>query len=184
MDDPSGVRGAWPAAVVCRAVPVALLAVGVLVPVLVWSALPRHRPGGWLLLAAAVAAAGVVVMAPLMRKPRGWAVERWDGTPVGFIGLGGLAMGWLRARFGPTATGLFALTFGAGLSVATTTASAHSSTWRLSPLGFVLSLLAAFGVAASCGLLVRRFGRLVDRQGRYVPPRPGGGARPHMSSSP
>ena len=111
---------------------------------------------------------GLVIMVPQMWKPRGWVPARWTGLPAHWIGPSGLAMGWLRSQFGPTAVGIFALTFGAALSVVTTSASAHSPTWRLSIAGFVGSLAAAFAIAVLAGLVVRHFGRLVDRDGHYV----------------
>jgi hypothetical protein len=173
VDDRNGVRGSWPAAAVCRAAPVALLAVGIVVPAVRWPSLPADRPA-WLVLTTFFEAIGLLILAPQMWKPRGWAVERWDGNPVG-IWAGGLVAGFLRSRFGPTGSGLFVLAFGAGLSVATTVASTHSPTWRLSFLGGAASFLAAFGIAAVGGAVVRRYGRLVDTQGRYVPRRPANG---------
>ena len=116
----------------------------------------------------AFAFGGLVIMAPQMWKPRGWAPERWTGVPAYLIGPNGLAMGWLRSRFGPTAAGIYALAFGAGLSVVTTVASAHSRTWRMSPAGFVASFVGALAVGVLAGLVVRQFGRLVDRDGQYV----------------
>jgi hypothetical protein len=166
VDDPRGVRGSWPAAAVCRATPVALLAVGVGVPAVRWSSLPADRPG-WLLLLVFGGAIALLILAPQMWKPRGWAVERWDGNPLG-IWAGGLVAGFLRSKFGPTGSGLFVLAFSAGLSVATTVASTHSPKWRLSFLGGAASFLAAVGIAAAGGAVVRRFGRFVDAEGRYV----------------
>ncbi|MBV9411094.1 MAG: hypothetical protein JO148_05820 [Acidimicrobiia bacterium] len=155
--------------------PVALLAVAVVVPILRWSTLPKDRPGGWLILAMAWGAAGLVVMAPQMWKPRGWAPEQWTG-PHYIIGLVGVTLGLLRSKFGPTAAGLFMLAFGAGLSVATTIASTRSSTWRISPVGYVGSFLVAFVLGGLGGRVVRQFGRFVDRDGRYV-------ARPRATTS-
>ena len=168
MGDRDGVRGDWRAAATCRLVPVALLAVVLFVPLLRWSTLPKDKPGGWLLLAMVVAAIGLVIMVPQMWKPRGWAPQQWDEIPAYYIGPQGLAMGWLRSHYGPVAVGIFLLAHGAGLSVATTAASAHSRTWRVSLVGFLSSFAVALAVGAVGGLVVRRFGRLVDRDGRYV----------------
>ena len=167
VDDRNGVRGSWAAAAICRAAPVSLLAVGIVVPAVRWSSLPADRPA-WLILTTFLEVIGLLILAPQMWKPRGWAVERWDGNPL-FIGVGGLTAGVLRSKFGPTGSGLFVLAFGAGLSVATTVASTHSPTWRLSFLGGAATFVAAVGVAAAGGAVVRRFGRFVDTQGRYVP---------------
>ena len=167
VDERNGVRGSWAPAAVCRAAPIALLAVGIVVPAVRWSSLPADRPA-WLVLTTFVEVIGLLILAPQMWKPRGWAVERWDGNPL-FIWVGGLTAGFLRSKFGPTGSGLFVLAFGAGLSVATTVASTHSPTWRLSFLGGAATFVAAVGVAAAGGAVVRRFGRFVDTQGRYVP---------------
>ena len=171
MDGPPEVRASWPAAAVCRIAPVVLDGVGVLVPALRWSTLPSDRPRGWLILPIACAAIGLVVLVPQMLKPRRRAPEEWDGSNYIGFGLGGVigvGVSWLRYRFGPAAVGLFSLAFGVGVSVATTIASTHSATWRLSLLGFVASGLGAFAVAALGGGVVRHFGRSVDRGGSYV----------------
>jgi hypothetical protein len=148
---------------------VALVAVALVVPILRWSELPQDRPGGWLLVAMVFVIGGLLVMAPQMWKPRGWVADRWDGLPAHWIGPSGLAMGWLRSHYGPVAVGSYALAFGAGLSVVTTVASAHSSTWRVSFAGITASFVGAVAIGASAGAVVRRFGRLVDTRGQYVP---------------
>lgn len=160
-------------AAVCRAAPVALLAVGIVVPAVRWSSLPADRPA-WLLLTTFVEAIGFLILAPQIWKPRGWAVEPWDGAPLG-VWVGGLMAGFLRSKFGPTGSGLFTLSFGVGLSVATTVGSTHSPRWHLSLLAGAASFVAAIAVAVAGGAVVLRFGRFVDTQGRYVPRRPANG---------
>ncbi|MBV8985369.1 MAG: hypothetical protein JOZ68_10885 [Acidimicrobiia bacterium] len=174
MDDVSGVRPSWPAAAICRIVPVALLAIGVGVPALSWSTLPSNRPGGWLILAISSMAIGLVIMVPQMLKPRGWAPRQWEGSDYSFFGVWGfvgLVLTQLRNRFGPTAAGLLMLGLGVGVSVATTTASSHATNWHLSLLGFGLLVPAALVVATLGGAGVRHYGRFVDRDGHYVPRR-------------
>jgi len=51
-------------------------------------------------------------------------------------------------------------------------ASTHSSRWHLSAIGYAASFVAAVGVAVAGGAVVRRFGRFVDTEGRYVSRRP------------
>jgi hypothetical protein len=117
------------------------------------------------------AAIGIIAMARQMWMPRGWAAERYDSafTGWGLFGIVVIPLNWLRSQFGPTATGLFALAWAAGISVATSVASARSRTWRLSVLAIIVSCVAALAFGALGGFVVRRFGRFVDSSGRYVP---------------
>ena len=171
MGDRTGVRASWPAAAVCRVVPVALVAVGVFVPALRWSTLPSDKPGAFLLLAIGWTAIGIAALARQMWMPRGWAAEHYDSrfTGFGLVGLVVVPLSWLRSQFGPTATGLFALAWATGISVATSIASSHSRTWRLSLLAFIVSCVAALVLGALGGFVVRHFGRLVGHTGRSVP---------------
>ena len=174
MDDVRGVRPSWPAAAICRIVPVALLAVGVAVPAARWSTLPSDRPGGWLILAIAWVAIGLVIMVPQMLKPRSWAPRQWEGSDYSFFGIWGVVgvvLTQLRNKFGPAAAGLLMLALGVGVSVATTAASAHAANWHLSLLGIGLLVPAALVVAMLGGAGVRHYGRFVDRDGHYVPRR-------------
>ena len=175
MDEASEVRSSWPAAVVCRAVPAAILTVGLVVPAIRWSTLPRHRPGA-LIWAVLAGAAGLAILLPQIWKPRGWAPERWE-APAYWMGALGVLLGWLRSRFGPLAAGLFLLALGAGLAVGITIASAHAGRWHISLAAALGSLVGALAVSVSGGLTARQFGRFVDREGRYVPPRQTGGGQ-------
>jgi len=173
--EPHGAHAPWPSAVVCRAVPAVLLIVGVAVPAIRWSALPRHRPGA-LIWALIVGVAGLLILLPQIWKPRGWAPEQWE-RPAYWMGALGVLLGWLRSRFGPVAAGLFLLALGAGLAVGITIASAHSGHWHISPAAAVGSILGALAVSVCGGLVARQFGRFVDREGRYVRPQGVGGGK-------
>jgi uncharacterized membrane protein AbrB (regulator of aidB expression) len=116
-------------------------------------------------------AIGIATLARQMWMPRGWAAEPYDAAFTGFgiFGVVVVPLSWLRSQFGPTATGLFALAWATGISVATSIASSHSRTWRLSLLAFIVSCVAALALGALGGFVVRHFGRFVDSTGRYVP---------------
>lgn len=142
--------------------PAVLIVVGVAVPVIRWGELPRSRPGA-LLFPALIGVVGVLQLAQTLWRLRDLHRQPYTAEP--YEGALLLGLGWLRAKFGPIAVGLFFVAWGSAMSVAFTEASVGETTWQAWPwaltsqtLVYLLGALgAAFVVSLLGGLLIRRF---------------------------
>lgn len=102
----------------------------------------------------------MLAMIPEMLQPKGWDPAGYEG-PAYTAGLYGIVLGWLKARFGPVAAKLFILASSTGSLLSTVEASS-GSTWKISWPGLTGSIAGAALVATLSGVIVRRYGRLID----------------------
>jgi uncharacterized membrane protein (Fun14 family) len=147
----------WQVVVASRVLPACLLAIAVSVPAAVWSRLPPSRPGP-LLVAVVPAVIGVFVTAPQVLRPVVMDPEPFLGPlTTGF--LPGLAVGFVRTKFGRLALGVFFLSEAAARTVGLTVVNAGASTWQSPLLLLIAGSAASVIVAATTSLTLRRFGR-------------------------
>jgi hypothetical protein len=142
--------------------PAILIGVGVAIPAVRWGELPGSRPGA-LLLPVLMGLIGLFQLARALWRLRDLRREPYMAEP--YEGPLFAGVGWLRAKFGPIAGGLFIVAWGSALSVAFTQASIGATTWQAWPWAItsqtLLDLLGALGgafvVALVGGLLIRHF---------------------------
>jgi hypothetical protein len=179
-DVPGGPRRGWVVALVCVALPGALLAAGIAVPATLWSRLPSRVTDHWTLAGTANGTAprlvpfvtlGVLAIVGIRLIAFGWAAPRKAGLARGRAVTGALALPRGRAAGSAPATagaaliavGLFLMAVETASVIMVTVVNLGGGGLRsasVGPAGLVgpfggAALLAAFG-----GYLLRRYGGL------------------------